>query len=164
MGFTYIVSILQPIIVRLLSHLSWLLELWTARRPAHNSIAPTEQITTVRVIDWTDPAANDFFLASQFWIAGDMYKRRADLIGFVNGLPLVFVELKAAHRHLKDAYDHNLRDYRDTIPSFSGTTPPSSSPTVSRPASAPSPPPGPISPRGSRSTWQAPPARSRSTR
>ena len=45
-----------------------------------------------------------------------MYKRRADLVGFVNGLPLVFIELKASHRRLKDAFDDNLRDYRDTIP------------------------------------------------
>jgi type I restriction enzyme R subunit len=70
----------------------------------------------VRVIDWEAPLNNDFFLASQFWISGDMYKRRADLIGFVNGLPLVFIELKAVHKRLKDAYDKNLTDYRDTIP------------------------------------------------
>ncbi len=49
---------------------------------------------TLRVIDWTTPANNDFFLASQMWVAGDMYRRRCDLLGFVNGLPLVFIELK----------------------------------------------------------------------
>jgi type I restriction enzyme R subunit len=54
-----------------------------------------ETVETVHVIDWNEPANNDFFLASQFWVAGDMYTRRADLVGFVNGLPLVFVELKA---------------------------------------------------------------------
>jgi len=70
----------------------------------------------VRVIDWDTPSNNDFFLASQFWISGDMYKRRADLIGFVNGLPLVFIELKAVHKRLEDAYNKNLRDYKDTIP------------------------------------------------
>ena len=42
--------------------------------------------------------------------------RRADLVGFVNGIPLVFIELKASHRNLKHAYDDNLSDYRDTIP------------------------------------------------
>ena len=47
------------------------------------------------MIDWDHPDRNDFFLASQFWVTGEMYKRRADLVGFVNGLPLVFVELKA---------------------------------------------------------------------
>ena len=44
-----------------------------------------------------------------------MYTRRPDLIGFVNGIPLVFMELKASHNNLKNAYDHNLKDYRDTI-------------------------------------------------
>jgi len=71
---------------------------------------------TVRVIDWNTPGNNDFFLASQFWITGELYKRRADLVGFVNGLPLVFIELKASHRNLKRAYDENLRDYKNSIP------------------------------------------------
>jgi type I restriction enzyme R subunit len=75
-----------------------------------------ETVETVRVIDWDAPANNDFLLASQLWITGDMYKRRTDLIGFVNGLPLVFVELKASHRQLKDAFDNNLRDYKASIP------------------------------------------------
>lgn len=75
-----------------------------------------EVVETVRVIDWQEPTNNDFFLASQFWIAGEMHVRRPDLIGFVNGLPLVFIELKAPERSVKDAYDDNLRDYRDTIP------------------------------------------------
>ena len=75
-----------------------------------------ERTERAQVIDWNSPKNNDFFLASQFWITGEMYKRRADLIGFVNGLPLVFVELKASHKRLEDAYNRNLKDYRDTIP------------------------------------------------
>ena len=67
---------------------------------------------TVRVIDWNEPANNDFFLASQFWITGDIYKRRADLVGFVNGMPLVFIELKASHSKLEHAYKDNLTDYK----------------------------------------------------
>lgn len=70
----------------------------------------------VRLIDWQHPENNHFFLASQFWVGGEMYKRRADLIGFVNGIPLVFIELKAAHVNLKAAYDGNLKDYRYAIP------------------------------------------------
>jgi type I restriction enzyme R subunit len=70
----------------------------------------------LKVIDFEDQSKNDFFLVSQFWISGEMYKRRTDLIGFVNGLPLIFVELKAAHKNLKDAYQNNLRDYKDTVP------------------------------------------------
>ena len=70
----------------------------------------------VRVIDWSDAANNDFFLASQFWVAGELYRRRTDLLGFVNGLPLIFVELKTSHRRLEDPYKKNLKDYKDTIP------------------------------------------------
>ena len=68
------------------------------------------------VIDWDNPENNDFLLVSQFWVHSDLYHRRTDLIGFVNGIPLVFIELKASHKNLKNAYDDNLRDYRDTIP------------------------------------------------
>lgn len=75
------------------------------------------QVTeTVRVIDWRTPTANAFFLTSQFWVHGDVYNRRCDLVGFVNGIPLLFLELKAAHRTLKAAYDDNLTDYRYAIP------------------------------------------------
>ena len=70
----------------------------------------------VKVIDFDNPDNNNFFLASQFWITGDLYKRRADLIGFVNGLPLIFIELKAIHKNLEDAYNNNLKDYKETIP------------------------------------------------
>ena len=70
----------------------------------------------VRVIDWDDPEQNDFLLVSQLWVHSDLYKRRADLVGFVNGIPLVFIELKASHKTLRHAYDDNLRDYRSTIP------------------------------------------------
>jgi type I restriction enzyme R subunit len=77
-----------------------------------------EIVETVQVIDWNEPSNNNFFLASQFWVSGEMYKRRADLVGFVNGLPLVFIELKASHRRLEHAYQDNLRDYKSTIPQF----------------------------------------------
>ncbi len=71
---------------------------------------------TVRLIDWREPTNNSFLLASQFWVSGDMYRRRCDLVGFVNGIPLLFLELKASHKTLKSAYDGNLRDYRRAIP------------------------------------------------
>lgn len=47
---------------------------------------------------------------------GDYHTRRTDLLGFVNGIPLLFVELKATHKILKAAYDDNLTDYRTVIP------------------------------------------------
>jgi type I restriction enzyme R subunit len=70
------------------------------------------QTVELKVIDWEQPENNDFFLAQQVWVAGDMYRRRCDLLGFVNGIPLVFIELKAPHVPLKSAFDDNLRDYR----------------------------------------------------
>ena len=76
----------------------------------------TEADDTVKVIDFNEPDNNDFFLASQFWITGEMYKRRADLVGFVNGLQLIFIELKAVHKKLENAFRDNLTDYKDTIP------------------------------------------------
>ncbi|MBI1881342.1 MAG: HsdR family type I site-specific deoxyribonuclease [Chloroflexi bacterium] len=75
-----------------------------------------EQVATVRLIDWQTPANNDFLLVSQLWVAGDIYTRRADLVGFVNGLPLLFVELKASHRRLVNAFRGNFHDYQQTIP------------------------------------------------
>ena len=74
------------------------------------------ELAVVKVIDWDTPTNNDFLVASQLWITGPVYKKRTDLIGFVNGLPLVFIELKAAHRHLTNAYHDNLRDYKATLP------------------------------------------------
>lgn len=75
-----------------------------------------ETTETVKVIDWDNPENNDFFLASQFWVTGEMYTRRADLVGFVNGIPLLFIELKAAHKRLENAFIDNLTDYKNTIP------------------------------------------------
>ncbi len=71
---------------------------------------------TVRIIDWQNPENNDFFLASQFWITGEIYTKRTDLLGFVNGIPLVFIELKAHKEPVEKAYDDNFTDYKTTIP------------------------------------------------
>ena len=76
----------------------------------------SEETETVKVIDFDNPQNNDFLLTSQFWITGEMYKRRADLVGFINGLPIIFIELKAIHKKLEHAYRDNLTDYKSTIP------------------------------------------------
>ena len=70
----------------------------------------------VRAVDWLDPAANDFLVASQVWIEGLLHKRRPDTIGYVNGLPLMVAEWKGPTQALAEAHEKNLRDYRDTIP------------------------------------------------
>jgi type I restriction enzyme, R subunit len=73
-------------------------------------------VKTVKIIDFEEPSKNEFFLASQFWITGEIYKRRPDLIIFINGLPLVLIELKAPGVKVKRAYDENITDYKETIP------------------------------------------------
>jgi len=73
---------------------------------------------TVRVIDWENPEANDFVVAQQLWVQGEIYQRRADLVGFVNGLPLVFIELKGLHKNVENAFRQNFTDYLSTIPSI----------------------------------------------
>jgi len=63
----------------------------------------------VQVIDWNVPENNHFLLASQMWITGEFHNRRPDLIGFVNGLPLILFELKKFTVNVKHAYDDNLQ-------------------------------------------------------
>ncbi len=75
-----------------------------------------ETVEVLRVIDWETPENNDFFVASQFWITGEMYTKRPDIVCFVNGIPLVLMEFKRIDIHLRAAYNDNLRDYKDTIP------------------------------------------------
>jgi len=86
------------------------------RVPVPDPEGDGETVEVVQIIDWNDPPNNDFLICSQLWITGEMHTRRADLVGFVNGLPLLFIELKAAHRRLETAFTGNLRDYKDTIP------------------------------------------------
>ncbi len=70
----------------------------------------------VRVIDWDNPTANDFLLVSQLSITGPLYTRRPDLVGFVNGLPLVVIELKKPGVPAQQAFDDNLTCYKSDIP------------------------------------------------
>ncbi|MGH3089546.1 MAG: type I restriction endonuclease subunit R [Rubrobacteraceae bacterium] len=85
-------------------------------RAAVSSEEAGDEVETVCVIAWNDPEDNDFFLASQFRVSGEMYKRRADLVGFINGLPLVLFELKRPTVRLEHAYRDNVRDYKSGVP------------------------------------------------
>jgi type I restriction enzyme, R subunit len=75
-----------------------------------------QRVEMVRVIDWEVPENNDFLLASQFWVEGELYLKRPDLVGFVNGLPLVLIEVKKPGVNVREGYDKNLCDYKQTIP------------------------------------------------
>lgn len=70
----------------------------------------------LKVFDFEDPDNNSFLCVRELWIKGDVYRRRADIVGFVNGLPLLFMELKNVHKDVQAAYEQNFSDYKDTIP------------------------------------------------
>ena len=68
------------------------------------------------VIDFAHPGNNHFLAVKELKIHGDLYRRRTDIVGFVNGLPLLFIELKRSDVDVKNAYTDNYTDYLDTIP------------------------------------------------
>lgn len=68
------------------------------------------------VIDFQNPENNEFLAIKELKIQGDLYRRRTDIVGFVNGIPLLFVELKKNTVDVQNAYEDNYTDYLDTIP------------------------------------------------
>src|ERR1035437_6679378 len=72
----------------------------------------------VRGGDWEHPANNDFLLASQFSVTGALYTCRPDLVGFINGLPLVVIELKKPGVPARAAFDENLTHYKQQVPAL----------------------------------------------
>ncbi len=72
----------------------------------------------VRLIDWANVAANDWLAVNQFSLKGPHHTRRPDIILFVNGLPLVLLEIKNPadqHASIWKAYDQ-LQTYKEQIP------------------------------------------------
>lgn len=74
------------------------------------------EIKKATVIDFQNPEKNYFLAIKELKIHGDLYRRRTDIVGFVNGIPLLFVELKKNTVDVQNAYDDNYTDYLDTIP------------------------------------------------
>lgn len=74
------------------------------------------QKKVLKVFDFRDYRNNEFLAVRQLEVSGELHNRRPDVIGFVNGIPLVFFELKAHAVDLRSAYEDNLKDYKDTIP------------------------------------------------
>ena len=77
-----------------------------------------EDFDFVKLIDFDVPTNNTFTAVSQMWIQGKAYYRRPDIIVFVNGLPLVFIELKNSIVKVEEAYNKNLQDYKRDIPNL----------------------------------------------
>jgi type I restriction enzyme R subunit len=70
----------------------------------------------LRVIDWDRSAENDWLAVNQFTVKGDLYSCIPDLVGFVNGLPLVVFEFKKPGVSARVAFTGNLTHYKAAIP------------------------------------------------
>ena len=83
----------------------------TVKKP--DGQAETKKAT---VIDFQNPGNYYFLAIKELKIHGDLYRRRTDIVGFVNGIPLLFIELKRNTVDVQNAYEDNYTDYLDTIP------------------------------------------------
>lgn len=76
------------------------------------------QIKKAMVIDFLNPENNYFLAIKELKIHGELHRRRTDIVGFVNGIPLLFVELKNSSVDARNAYEDNYTDYQDTVPNL----------------------------------------------
>ncbi|SDZ84711.1 type I restriction endonuclease subunit R [Selenomonas ruminantium] len=72
----------------------------------------------VKLVDFRQPENNIFTAVSQMWIRGKVYYRRPDVLIFINGMPMVFIELKNSIVKVKEAYNDNLTNYKKDIPNL----------------------------------------------
>ena len=75
-----------------------------------------KQQEQVRLIDFNQPDNNRYLAVTQLWIRGERGFRRPDVLLYINGLPLVFIELKNSNVKLKNAHSENIVNYRTEIP------------------------------------------------
>lgn len=77
-------------------------------------------VERVRVVDWENADNNRFLALAQLQIDGENGhgNSRPDIVAFVNGLPLVTLELKAPHRPAHDAFEDNFKRYRKSAPAL----------------------------------------------
>lgn len=70
----------------------------------------------IYLIDFGEPGNNRYLVVTQLWIQGERGYRRPDVLLYVNGMPLVFIELKNSNVKLRNAFDDNLINYKAEIP------------------------------------------------
>lgn len=72
----------------------------------------------VRLVDWADPSRNEWLAVNQFSVTGPHHTRRPDIVLFVNGLPLVLIELKNPADLNADVWKafHQIQTYKAQIP------------------------------------------------
>lgn len=75
-----------------------------------------EETSFAKVIDYEQVTNNHFMAVRQLWIKGTIGYRRPDVILYINGLPLVLIELKNSNVSVKNAYDDNLTRYKEELP------------------------------------------------
>lgn len=75
-----------------------------------------EDFDIVKLIDYDHVERNTFTAVNQMWIKGHYNYRRPDVMLFINGLPVVFMELKNSIVKIEEAYNKNLVSYRKDIP------------------------------------------------
>ncbi len=76
-----------------------------------------ERTVLVKLIDYDNVALNDFRIVNQ-WTVEQFQKRRCDMVVFVNGLPLVVIELKSALAENASCHDAflQIRNYQSAVP------------------------------------------------
>lgn len=72
----------------------------------------------IKLVDFENPSNNTFTAVSQMWVQGQIHWRRPDIIIFINGMPMVFIELKNSIVKVEEAYNKNLKDYLKDIPNL----------------------------------------------
>ncbi len=75
-----------------------------------------KQQERVKLIDFNNPDENRYLSVTQLWIKGERGFRRPDVLLYVNGIPIVWIELKNSNIALKTAYDDNLTNQKKDIP------------------------------------------------
>lgn len=89
-------------------------------KPESGPLAGQTVTERLKVIDFDQPdpkaGRNEYLAVSQLWIRGEFGYRRPDVLLYVNGLPLVFIELKNSNVKLRAAFDDNLTTYKAEIP------------------------------------------------
>lgn len=79
-----------------------------------------ERYKLIKLIDFEDPYNNDFLVINQFTVVQNNIERRADVVVFINGLPLVLIELKNPadeETTIEDAYNQ-IQTYKEQISSI----------------------------------------------
>ena len=102
--------------------------LMSCNRQVHSWLTKGVQVTfhqdgqeigrQLKVIDFDNPANNDWLVVNQFTVEGSRHNRRPDLVVFINGLPLAVIELKnpADEKANIDAAFNQLQTYKNDIP------------------------------------------------